>query len=188
MGAEGRHSSGCIALKLNSCGVNLHGKVIFGELLDSGKEYCQTSRWAFTVTVTRLFGAACPGWLGTIGRLLLALFRIMTLESWSTGIFRSVMEKFPCAWTFFIPFIPIAAITMLNLFIAVIADAMQSYCMEVQKETVPANKETQAQIDGNVCEPVRRLASARLAAACHLARLQPIIPDVPSVPSLANSI
>lgn len=94
------------------------------------------------------------------------------------------MEKVPCAWTFFIPFILIAAITMLNLFV----DAMQSYCMEVHKETVLANKDTQAQIEVDVCEPVRRLASARLPDACRLARLQPIIPDVPSAASLANAI
>jgi hypothetical protein len=29
----------------------------------------------------------------------------MTLESWSMGIVRPVMEVFPWAWAFFIPFI-----------------------------------------------------------------------------------
>ena len=50
----------------------------------------------------------------------------MTLESWSMGIVRPVMEEYPYAWAFFVPFILIATFTMLNLFIAVVVSAMQS--------------------------------------------------------------
>ena len=50
----------------------------------------------------------------------------MTLESWSMGIVRPVMEEFPLAWVLFIPFIILTAFTVLNLFIGVIVDAMQS--------------------------------------------------------------
>jgi voltage-gated sodium channel len=63
------------------------------------------------------------------------LFQIMTLESWSMGIVRPVMESHPYAWLFFIPFILIATFTVLNLFIAIIVDAMQSmHEAVVQKE------------------------------------------------------
>ena len=51
----------------------------------------------------------------------------MTLESWSMGIVRPVMEVHPYAWAFFVPFILIATFTMLNLFIAVVVNAMQSF-------------------------------------------------------------
>jgi voltage-gated sodium channel len=37
------------------------------------------------------------------------------------------METHPYAWAFFIPFILIATFTMLNLFIAVIVNAIQNY-------------------------------------------------------------
>ena len=43
------------------------------------------------------------------------------------GIVRPVMEVYPHAWGFFVPFILIATFTMLNLFIAVVVNAMQSY-------------------------------------------------------------
>jgi len=42
------------------------------------------------------------------------------------GIVRPVMETYPLAWVFFLPFILIATFTMLNLFIAVIVNAMQA--------------------------------------------------------------
>jgi len=80
-----------------------------------------------TVIATNLFAANYPEWFGHIGRSLYTLFQIMTLESWSMGIVRPVMESHPYAWAFFIPFILIATFTMLNLFIAVIVNAMQSY-------------------------------------------------------------
>ena len=78
------------------------------------------------VIATKLFAADFPDWFGTIGRSLYTLFQVMTLESWSMGIVRPVMEVYPYAWAFFVPFILVATFTMLNLFIAVIVSAMQA--------------------------------------------------------------
>lgn len=78
------------------------------------------------VIVTNLFAATHPDWFGSIGLSLYTLFQVMTLESWSMGIARPVMESFPYAWAFFVPFILIATFTMLNLFIAIIVSAMQT--------------------------------------------------------------
>jgi len=78
------------------------------------------------VMATKLFGEAFPDWFGSLGASLYTLFQIMTLESWSMGIARPVMAEFPYAWAFFVPFILIATFTMLNLFIAVIVNAVQS--------------------------------------------------------------
>jgi voltage-gated sodium channel len=50
----------------------------------------------------------------------------MTLESWSMGIVRPVMEVYPYAWLFFLPFILVTSFTVLNLFIGIVVDAMQS--------------------------------------------------------------
>ncbi|UCE30134.1 MAG: ion transporter [Burkholderiales bacterium] len=78
------------------------------------------------VMATKLFGAGFPDFFGTIGRSAYTLFQVMTLESWSMGIARPVMDAYPYAWAFFVPFILIATFTMLNLFIAVIVNAIQS--------------------------------------------------------------
>jgi voltage-gated sodium channel len=60
---------------------------------------------------------------------LYTLFQIMTLESWSMGIVRPVMESHPLAWAFFVPFIVIATFTILNLFIGIIVSTMQELSM-----------------------------------------------------------
>ncbi len=83
--------------------------------------------YVFGVVATQLFGDRFPDWFGTLGLSLYTLFQVMTLESWSMGIVRPLMEVYPLAWTFFIPFILVATFTMLNLFIGVIVSAMQSF-------------------------------------------------------------
>ncbi|WP_271077415.1 ion transporter [Aurantiacibacter sp. MUD61] len=76
------------------------------------------------VMATKLFGEAFPDWFGDLGLSLYSLFQIMTLESWSMGIVRPVMEVYPYAWAFFVPFILLTSFIVLNLFIGVIVNAM----------------------------------------------------------------
>jgi voltage-gated sodium channel len=77
------------------------------------------------VLATGLFAETHPQWFGSLGKSLYTLFQIMTLESWSMGIVRPVMETHPWAWAFFVPFIIIATFTILNLFIGIIVSTMQ---------------------------------------------------------------
>ena len=88
-----------------------------------------------------LFRESHPEWFGTLGASMYTLFQVMTLESWSMGISRPVMEEHPWAWAFFVPFILIATFTVLNLFIAIIVDAMQrmhEHQVEVEEQTITA--------------------------------------------------
>jgi voltage-gated sodium channel len=82
--------------------------------------------YVFAVMATLMYGAAFDVWFGTLGRSLYSLFQIMTLESWSMGIVRPVMEVYPMAWSFFVPFIVITAFSVLNLFIGLLVNTMQS--------------------------------------------------------------
>ncbi len=89
------------------------------------------------VLTTKLFGVAYPEWFGSIGRSLYTLFQIMTLESWSMGIVRPVMERFPLAWLFFVPFIIVATFTILNLFIGIIVSSMQELSIPKPPKSEP---------------------------------------------------
>lgn len=113
--------------------------------------------YVFAVIATKLFAAAYPEWFGDIGRSLYTLFQIMTLESWSMGIARPVMENFPYAWAFFIPFILIATFTMLNLFIAIIVNAMQSVNEAEQAEARQAVDAARDHIEADLHVEMRQL-------------------------------
>jgi voltage-gated sodium channel len=78
------------------------------------------------VMATQLFGFAFPDWFGSVGASMYSLFQIMTLESWSMGIVRPLMEVYPLAWLFFVPFVIVTSFAVLNLFIALIVNSMQS--------------------------------------------------------------
>jgi len=82
--------------------------------------------YVFAVMGTMLFGQQFPEYWGNLGRSLFALFQIMTLESWSSGIARPMMEAYPWAWAYFVPFILVSSFMVLNLFIAIIVTATQS--------------------------------------------------------------
>jgi voltage-gated sodium channel len=95
------------------------------------------------VMATKLFGADFPEWFGTVGASLYTLFQIMTLESWSMGIARPVMEVHPYAWAFFVPFILIITFAVLNLFIAIVVNAMANAA--AAEEGSPAGGEAKGQ-------------------------------------------
>ena len=113
--------------------------------------------YVFAVIATNLFSTAYPEYFGTIARSLYTLFQIMTLESWSMGIARPVMEHFPYAWAFFIPFILVATFTMLNLFIAIIVNAMQNFSDNEHQDTVQALQKTQEHIEADLHSELRVL-------------------------------
>lgn len=86
------------------------------------------------VIATKLFAETHPQFFGTIGESMYTLFQIMTLESWSMGIVRPVMEHSPQAWLFFIPFILVATFVMLNLFIGIIIESIQTLRKQREEE------------------------------------------------------
>ncbi|WP_296576857.1 ion transporter [Phreatobacter sp.] len=95
--------------------------------------------YVFSVMATQLFGSRFAEWFGTVGASAYTLFQIMTLESWSMGIVRPVMEAYPWAWAFFIPFIACTTFTVLNLFIGVVVAAMQAEhdaATAIERETI----------------------------------------------------
>ena len=76
------------------------------------------------VMATKLFGAIAPEFFGSLGASLFTLFQVMTVEGWPE-IARGVMAQSPYAWIFFVTYLLIATFMVLNLFIAVIVNAMQ---------------------------------------------------------------
>ena len=101
--------------------------------------------YVFSVMATKLYGDTFPQWFGSIGGSAYSLFQIMTLESWSMGIVRPVMEAHPFAWAFFVPFILVTSFAVLNLFIGIMVNAMQTEHEEIaQADREAIHEETAA--------------------------------------------
>lgn len=77
------------------------------------------------VMATRLFASAAPQYFGDLGQSLWSLFQVTTGEAWP-DIAEEVMAEQPMAWVFFLVFILISTFVVLNLFLAVVVNAMES--------------------------------------------------------------
>ena len=76
------------------------------------------------VLSTKLFADVAPEYFGALDRSFFTLFQIMTMEGWA-DVAREIMQTRPWAWTFFVAYILVSTFTVLNLFIAVVVNAMQ---------------------------------------------------------------
>ncbi|MBQ7607418.1 MAG: ion transporter [Desulfovibrionaceae bacterium] len=90
--------------------------------------------YTFAVIATKLFGPTFPEWFGSLGASFFTLFQVMTLESWAMGIARPVMDAFPYAYLFFIPYVLLSAFVVLNVFIAIVVGGMADARAQADKE------------------------------------------------------
>ncbi|MFF0579861.1 ion transporter [Streptosporangium saharense] len=75
------------------------------------------------VLATQLFGGIAPEHFAELPTSLFTLFQVMTGEAWP-DIAEKVMAQQPWAWVFFVGYILMTTFVVLNLFIAVVVNAM----------------------------------------------------------------
>lgn len=130
--------------------------------------------YVFSVMATNLFGQDFPELFGSMGNSAFTLFQVMTLESWSEGVARPIMEKIPYAWVFFLLFILIATFIVINLFIAVIVDSLnnvESETKEIKREEASIHSEVVA-LRQHVEAQKQDLAELKVLLQEHLSRQQ----------------
>jgi voltage-gated sodium channel len=81
--------------------------------------------YVFAVLSTVLFQSGSPEYFGSLGRSLFSLFQVMTLESWSNGIVRELIES-EGWWVaiYFVMFIFMTTFTFLNMFVAIFTNTV----------------------------------------------------------------
>ena len=72
----------------------------------------------------QLFGAEQPEQWGTVGQAMLTLFVMLTLEDFPVYMERA-MEIHPWSWVYFVSFILVAALVVLNVFIGIVLNSME---------------------------------------------------------------
>ena len=95
--------------------------------------------YVYAIVGVHLFRDHDPTHWRSLGIALLSLFRVMTLEDW-TDIMYVAMEVHPMAWLFFVSFVMLAAVIMINLVIAVVINNLHDARLEVTSvEDRPGN-------------------------------------------------
>lgn len=103
--------------------------------------------YIFSIIGVTQFGEAFPDWFGDIPKAMYTLFQVMTLESWSMGISRPVMEVFSYAWAYFVPFVLISSFIMMNVVVGVVVNAI-SEVSEMRKKNDAAEEDSASEKEG----------------------------------------
>lgn len=119
------------------------------------------------VMAVNLYGNDFPELFGSLPKSLFTLFTIMTLEGWVEGVVKPIMDKYPYAWTFFIPFIVATTFTVLNLFIGVIVSTMQ----ELHEKAARAELAAERELVHDETEPLLREVRALRAEIAELKKV-----------------
>lgn len=85
-----------------------------------------------------LFRPHDPERWGTLGTALLTLFQMLTLEGW-VEIQAAVIGKLPLAWIYFASFVFVAVFVVVNLFIAVVLNNLETAKVELRAGEDRAN-------------------------------------------------
>jgi voltage-gated sodium channel len=94
--------------------------------------------YVYGVAGYHLYGAHDPTHWGTLGRALLTLFQIATLEAW-TDIMQIAMELGSLHWIYFVSFVLLGTFVVVNLFVAVVINSLEESHREVaQSEAASA--------------------------------------------------
>ena len=92
--------------------------------------------YIFALIGVNLFGQAFPDWFGTVGKAMYTLFQVMTLESWSMGISRPVMEVYSAAWLYFVPFVLISSFIVMNVVVGIVVNSISEVTAEDTKQAL----------------------------------------------------
>jgi voltage-gated sodium channel len=114
------------------------------------------------VMATGLFGSVAPEHFGSLGTTLFTLFQVMTGEAWP-DIADKVMAELPWAWIFFVVYILVSSFAVLNLFIAVVVNGMESEIAAEQRAEAAKDWAAEKERDRLMLEELRALR-AEIAA------------------------
>ena len=92
--------------------------------------------YIFALIGVNLFGQAFPDWFGTVGKAMYTLFQVMTLESWSMGISRPVMDVYSAAWLYFVPFVLVSSFIVMNVVVGIVVNSISEVTAEDTKQAL----------------------------------------------------
>jgi voltage-gated sodium channel len=112
-----------------------------------------------------LFGDELPERWGNIGEAMLTLFTVFTLEGWNDVLYQA-QEVHSWSWIFFISFVLLASLLIINILIAIIINAMEEAREAETREDVERMRREAEEAGGEYdphMETARRIAELKQA-------------------------
>jgi voltage-gated sodium channel len=129
--------------------------------------------YVYGVAGVHLFGGADPRHFGSLSAALLSLFRLITLDNWTDLFLSAAAHSRPAALLYFVSFIMLGTMIMLNLFIGIIMNSMAEMHNEIaerdrlrhlQDQGQPTLRDELVQFEQRIDELKQQAARLRLHA------------------------
>ncbi|MCB1272863.1 MAG: ion transporter [Leucobacter sp.] len=104
-------------LVVNAIGASMSGIAVIGALF-------AVVLYVFAIASTTLFGSRDPESFGDLGITFVSLYRLVMGDGWP-DIVQPLASGHPWIWAYFVGFTLLGSVMLLNLFIAVIVEAME---------------------------------------------------------------
>ena len=124
--------------------------------------------YIFGVFGSTMYGDTFPELFGDIGGSMFTLFQVMTFESWATAVARPIMEIYDYAWIYFLIFILLTAITLLNVMVGIVVEAVGTISAAVKERQA-------AEAAENAPPEVRRADEIEAEIRQHLAQIEALL-------------
>ena len=124
--------------------------------------------YIFGVFGSTMYGDTFPELFGDIGGSMFTLFQVMTFESWATAVARPIMEIHDYAWIYFLIFILLTAITLLNVMVGIVVEAVGTISAAVKERQA-------AEAAENAPPEVRAADEIEAEIRQHLAQIEALL-------------
>lgn len=116
--------------------------------------------YLYAISGYRFLGEHDPEHWGSLGKSVLSLFQVLTLDGWS-DIMQSALKVEPFAWIYFVSFVIVTTFIGANLFIAVVVSTMDEAKRErLRALEIPATREELLEELRSTQESLRRVEEA----------------------------
>ena len=131
--------------------------------------------YCYAVIGVNLFGARDPARWGSLGKALLTLFQILTLEGW-VEVQAAVMAGNSWAWVYFASFVIVAVFVVVNLFIAVVLNNLDEIREEDRQAALAEQERLRPEAERGFEQHLAALRAELDRLEAHYRRQKP--PDV----------
>jgi len=122
-----------------------------------------------SVVATQLFGDTDPEHFGSLSRSLQSMFQVTSGDDWA-NVIRTTTDEHPGAYVFFLVYIVLSTYIVLNLFIAVAVEALET---EQEEELGELKEEVEVAMDAQTEAILVSIADLKTQVSALEARLSP---------------
>ena len=118
--------------------------------------------YIFSIMGTTMYGEEFSDYFGTIGKSLITLFQMVTLDDWAAGVARPICSIYPFGWVYFVSFILISSFVVMNVIVGVIVNAIGEISEKSKLMRERKNRKLKTDLERELSKLKRQIAKVEL--------------------------